>query len=200
LVREIRDDEGRPWRITLNVSALMRIRDSVTYEAEVENEDGTKTKQTGPLDLADIGSIDKTLTVLKLQYTKLGEILWAILEPQATEKNISRDSFLDGLRGDALEEAAKAMEAELIDFFPKRHRQMVQLMAEKYDELTVAMVEHAEQQMAAVNVDGALSGMPSGRQPESSDATQANGRSANSAKRATRGLKRTGGTLQTSSH
>jgi len=92
------------------------------------------------------------------------------------------------------------MEAELIDFFPKRHRQMVQLMAEKYDELTVAMVEHAEQQMAAVNVDGALSGMPSGRQPESSDATQANGRSANSAKRATRGLKRTGGTLQTSSH
>jgi len=177
----------------------MRIRDSVTYEAEVENDDGTKTKQTGPLDLADIGSIDKTLTVLKLQYTKLGEILWAILEPQANEKNISRDSFLDGLRGDALEEAAQAMEAELIDFFPKRHRQMVQLMAEKYDELTVAMVAHAEQQMAAVNVDGALSGMQSGKQPGSSDATQANGRSANSAKRGTRGLKRTGGTLQTSS-
>ena len=198
-MREIRDDEGRPWRITLNVSALMRIRDSVTYEAEVENDDGTKTKQTGPLDLADIGSIDKTLTVLKLQYTKLGEILWAILEPQANEKNISRDSFLDGLRGDALEEAAQAMEAELIDFFPKRHRQMVQLMAEKYDELTVAMVEQAEQQMAAVNVDGALSGMPSGKQPGSSAATQANGRSANSAKRGTRGLKRTGGTLQTSS-
>jgi len=197
-VREIRDDEGRPWRITLNVSALMRIRDSVTYEAEVENDDGTKTKQTGPLDLADIGSIDKTLTVLKLQYTKLGEILWAILEPQATEKNISRDSFLDGLRGDALEEAAQALEAELIDFFPKRHRQMVQLMAEKYDELTVAMVEQAEQQMAAVNVDGALSGMPSGRRPASSDATLANGRSANSAKRGTRGLKRTGGTPQTS--
>ena len=50
----------------------------------------------------------------------------------------------------------------------------------------------------AVNVDGALSGTPSGKRQESSDATPANGRSANSAKRGTRGLKRTGGTLQTS--
>lgn len=194
-MKEWRDDEGRPWRIALTVSTLLRVRDTVSVEIETEDEDGNKSTRTVPLDLADIGTISQTLTALKLQYARLGEILWAIVSPQAEAKQITRDQFLDGLRGDSLEAAAAAVEEELIAFFPQRHRRVVQLMVEKYDELTASAVTAAEEQMQSV----VASGMPSGRPQGSSASTQANGRGGSSKPRATPASKRTGGTLPTSS-
>ena len=193
-MREIRDDEGRPWRVALTVNTLLKIRDTVTHQVA---DDETGEIKTLPLDLADIAAVGNTLNVLKLNYTKIGEILWACCESQAEAKNVSREAFLDGLRGDALEAAAAAVEEELIDFFPKRHRELVSLMASKYDEIAVAQIQQATTQMAAVTADAALSGMPSGKPQASSDATQANGHSDSSRPRGTRGSKRTGGTPQT---
>lgn len=182
-MREFKDDEGRPWRLALTVGSALRVRDMVTVEIEEEqtSEDGvvTKTKRTVPFDLVDLGTIHQTLTVLRNQFSKLGEVLYAILIRQVDERKLSREEFLDGLRGDSLEAAADALESEVIDFFPQRLRRMVASMAAKFDELTDKIVAGAEAQMATIDVS-ALPGISSGKQRESLESTPVNGHSDNS--------------------
>jgi hypothetical protein len=179
-MREFKDEEGRPWRLALTVSSALRVRDMVTVD--VVDEDSGDRKQL-PLDLIDAGSIAQTFQVLRSQFAKLGEILYAMLVKQVEERKLSKDDFLDGLRGDSLESASRALEAELVDFFPQRLRKMVGLLGTKMDEVQTEMLGRAEAQMAGVTVEaltGAASGMPSGKPLESSESTQANGLSGNS--------------------
>jgi hypothetical protein len=179
-VREFKDDEGRPWRVALTVASALRVRDMVTVD--VVDEDTGDRKQL-PLDLIDAGSIAQTFQVLRSQFAKLGEILYAMLVKQVEERKLSKDEFLDGLRGDSLESASRALEAELVDFFPQRLRKMVGLLGTKMDEVQTEMLGRAEAQMAGVTVatlTGAVSGTPSGNPLESSEFTQANGLSDNS--------------------
>jgi hypothetical protein len=182
-MREFKDDEGRPWRVALTVASALRVRDMVTVD--VVDEDTGDRKQL-PLDLIDAGSIAQTFQVLRSQFAKLGEILYAMLVKQVEERKLSKDEFLDGLRGDSLESASRALEAELVDFFPQRLRKMIQLLGAKMDEVQVEMLGRAEAQMASVTVESlAASGMPSGKPLESSESIQASGPSDNSLQPAT---------------
>lgn len=178
---EFRDDEGRPWRLALTVSAAMRVRDMVTVEADVLGEDGKPTgaKKTVPFDIADVSAIGQTFQVLRSQFIKVGEVLYAILCSQADEKNLSKEQFLDGFRGDSLEAARAAIESELADFFPQRLRKMVRLIGVKMEEVSAEMLDRAEAQMAKAT-PAELSGMQYGKPPESSASIPANGLSDNS--------------------
>ena len=177
-MKEFKDDEGRPWRLALTVGSALRVKDLVTVEIEDEQEaaDGTvtKTKRVVPFDLVDLGTIHQTLTVLRNQFSKLGEVLYAILVKQVDERNLTREQFLEGLRGDSLEAAAEALESEVIDFFPQRLRRMVASMAKKFDELTDQVVAGAEAKMEAMDLS-ALSGISSGKPQASSACTQESG-------------------------
>jgi hypothetical protein len=106
-----------------------------------------------------------------------------MLVKQIEERKLSKEEFLDGLRGDSLESASRALEAELVDFFPQRLRKMVGLLGSKMDEVQTEMLGRAEAQMAGVTVEtltNAASGMPSGKPLESSESIQAGGPSDNS--------------------
>jgi len=167
-VREFRDDQGRPWQVALTVAAAMRVKDAVTVDV-----DGQKK----PFDLVDVASISQTMQVLRGQYTTIAETLYAILQKQVADKKLTKEDFLDGLRGDALDAAAKVLEQELVDFFPLRLRRMVGLLAAKMDEATTELMARAEAAMEAATTSDLLaqSGMQSGQQPESSASTQENG-------------------------
>jgi hypothetical protein len=91
------------------------------------------------------------------------------------------------LRGDALDAGAKALEGELIDFFPERLRRMVGLLAAKMDEASAELMAKAEKAMAEATTADLLeaSGMPSTKQPASSDATPESGPSESSSPLAT---------------
>lgn len=172
-MREFRDDQGRPWQVALTIAAAMRVRDSVTVEVE---------GQKKPFDLVDVASISQTMQVLRGQYTTIAETLYAILNRQVEDRKLTKEEFLDGLRGDALDAAAKVLEQELIDFFPQRLRKMIALLAAKMDEASAELMARAEAAMEAATTSDLLdqSGLPSGKQPESSASTQENGHSDNS--------------------
>lgn len=172
-MREFRDDQGRPWQVALTIAAAMRVRDSVTVDV-----DGQKK----PFDLVDVASISQTMQVLRGQYTTIAETLYAILNRQVEDRKLTKEDFLDGLRGDALDAAAKVLEQELIDFFPLRLRKMVGLLAAKMDEASAELMARAEAAMEAATTSDLLdqSGIPSGKQPESSASTQESGPSDNS--------------------
>jgi hypothetical protein len=168
-MREFKDDEGRPWRLALTVAAALRVRDMVTVEVdEVDAEgDATGKRRAVPFDLVDVGTISQTFTVLRGQFAKIGEILYAVLIKQVEEKKLTKEQFLEGLRGDALDAGAKALEQELVDFFPQRLRRMVALLAAKMDEMATELMGKAEAGLAGITVED-LPGMQSGKPPESS--------------------------------
>ncbi len=160
-MREFRDDLGRPWQVALTVLAAMRVRDTVTIPR-----DGQRV----PFDLIDLSAIGETMQALRGQYSIVAEALYAICSKQADDRKVSREEFLDGLKGDALDNAAKALEEELIDFFPLRLRKMLGTLAAKMTEATQAALDQAEKQMTETTGEEllALSGTRSGSVPESS--------------------------------
>jgi hypothetical protein len=180
-MREFRDDQGRPWMVALTVAAADRVRGLVTLDVaeDVEQPDGGVQRQTRqvPFDLIDAGNISRTLEVLRSQYGKIGEVLYAICRGQCEEKKVSREQFLDGLRGDALDAGTKALEQELVDFFPQRLRKMVGLLVSKMDEMAGELLAKAEAGLEAATMETLLgqSGTPSTRPPESSESIPTSG-------------------------
>jgi hypothetical protein len=167
-MREFKDDEGRPWRVALTVSAALRVREMVTVNIPETDAEGNPTgEQTQrPFDLIDIGTIAQTLQVIRSQYATVGEVLYAIVIAQVEERKLTRDQFLDGLRGDSLDAGVTVLEQELVDFFPLRLRRMVAALAAKMQEITGELLDQAEAGLASLTAS-AVSGARSGRQPES---------------------------------
>jgi hypothetical protein len=204
-MKEFRDDQGRPWMVALTVAAAERVRGLVTVDVteDVDQPDGSVKRQTRvvPFDLIDAGTIGKTLEVLRTNYGKIGEILYAICRGQVEERKITKEQFLDGLRGDSLEAAQLALEQELVDFFPQGLRRMVGLMAAKIREMADEVMSNAEAELAKTTASELLarSGTPSGSVPEFSASTQQTGPSADSSLPETPDSKWTGGTPPTSS-
>jgi hypothetical protein len=146
----------------------------------VDEESGER--KAVPFDMVDAANISQTFQVLRSQYAKIGEILYALLTKQVEAKGLSKEDFLDGLRGDSLDAATKALEGELVDFFPQRLRKMIGLLATKMDEVQNEMLGRAEAGLEKATVESlaGASGMPSGKPPESSESIPASGQSDNS--------------------
>ena len=188
-MREFRDDQGRPWMVALTVAAADRVRGLVTIDVteDVEQPDAPPMfrmqRQTRkvPFDLIDAGSIHRTLEVMRSNYATIGEVLYAICRQQVEDKKLTKEQFLEGLRGDALEAGVKALEGELVDFFPTRLRKMVGLLVAKMDEMASELMARAEAGLEAATVESLVqSGTPSTKPLASSASTQESGPSATS--------------------
>ena len=185
-MREFRDNEGRPWMVSLTVGSAERVRGMVSIDVtdDVEQPDGSLKRQTrrAPFDLIDTANIAQTLQTLRNQYSTVGEVLYAICKKQADDKGVDRESFLDGLKGDSIESGVKAIEEELVDFFPPRLRKMVGLLAARMTELAADLTAKAEKGLQEATVEAMIeqSGIASTRLPASSESTPANGLSGNS--------------------
>lgn len=180
-MREFKDDEGRPWRLVMTVGAAARVKDLVRIDIQEDEEqpDGSirKVDRSVPFDLIDVSTIGRALEVIRSRYTTIGEVLYAILCRQVDERKLTKEQFLESLRGDSLEAAQRALEEELVDFFPLRLRRMIKQLVERMDELQAELANRAEAQLQQTTVESLLaqSGTPSTRPQESSESTQMNG-------------------------
>lgn len=172
-MREFRDAEGRPWRVALTVSSAARVKDLVRVVPPPKAEGEPPPTEAVPFDLIDAGEIARTFQILRTNFLALGQTLYAVLLPDAEAKGISREVFLDGLHGEALEAGCAALEEELISFFPPRLRGVVSSLATRMTELAAELTTQAE--AALRSTPGASSGAP----PESSASTPASGPSDN---------------------
>jgi hypothetical protein len=185
-MREFKDDEGRPWRLVMTVGAAARVKDLVRIDVQEDEEqpDGSvrKVDRSIPFDLIDVSTIGRALEVIRSRYTTIGEVLYAILCRQVDERKLTKEEFLESLRGDSLEAAQRALEEELVDFFPLRLRRMIKQLVERMDELQAELANRAEAQLQKTTVESLLgpSGTPFTRPPEFSESTQTNGPSVDS--------------------
>ena len=162
-MKEFKDNDGTRWYLSLTVSSAARVRDLV----RVTPPGGTEKA----FDIIDASTVAETFQILRSNYAAIGETLYAILLPKIEERSLTKDQFLDKLSGESLDAGARAIEEEIVDFFPPRLRGMVNALLTKLRELTEAVVSKAEAEVMAME----LPGESSGSVPASSESTPANG-------------------------
>ena len=167
-MREFRDDQGRPWHVSLTVSSAARVKDLVRVVLPPKSADEPAPTEAVPFDLIDAGEIARTFQVLRSNFSALGETLAALLLPQIEQKGLTKEQFLDGLKGESLEQGGLAVEDELVSFFPPRLRGVVTALAARMTELAETVTKQAE---AALQTPGPSSGSV----PESSAPSPASG-------------------------
>jgi len=154
-MREFRDNKGRPWYVSLTVSSAARVKDLVRVVLPPKTADEPAPTEAMPFDLIDAGEIARTFQVLRSNFSALGETLAALLLPQIIQKGLSKEDFLDALRGDSLEQGGLAVEEELVSFFPPRLRGVVTSLSARMTELAAEVTKQAE---AALRTPGPSSG------------------------------------------
>lgn len=179
-MKEFKDDEGRPWVIALTCAAAERLKDLVTVEIEEEvtAEDGevTKTKRIVPFDIGDVALVAPLMSILHRDMCKRGEVIYAILRQQVEQKGLTREQFLDGMRGESLDAAADALESEVIAFFPPSRRDLVSDTVRTVREMFVELSATARRQVQTMSAS-ALSGISSGKPQASLESTLESGHS-----------------------
>lgn len=170
-MREFRDNEGRPWQVALTVASAARVKDLVRVVPPAE--EGTQPGEK-PFDIIDAACVAETFSLLRTNYAAIGETLYAILLPKIEERGLTRDQFLDALSGESLDAGARAIEEEIVSFFPPRLRGVVSGLLSKLKALTEAVTTKAEADLEQL----ALPGTPSGSVPASSESTPEAGPSA----------------------
>jgi hypothetical protein len=154
-MREFKDNEGRPWHVSLTVSSAKRVKDSVLVVLPPKTADEPAPTEAVPFDLIDAGEIARTFQVLRSNFSALGDTLYAILLPQVIQKGMTQEQFLDGLKGESLEQGGLAVEEELVGFFPPRLRGVVTSLSARMTELADEVTQQAE---AALRTPGPSSG------------------------------------------
>lgn len=169
-MKEFVDAEGRPWRLALTCASAARIRDNVA----VPGEDG-KPK---PFDLVDARQVGEAIGMMRASPVLLAEVLYAAMMPDVHARPLTRDEFLGGMRGDAIDAGREAMEAEIVSFSPGRLRGVVSSMLATMDDLQdaeTAKIKTAIEQMRTAGL-----GTSSTSAPAFSESTPASGLSVNS--------------------
>jgi hypothetical protein len=154
-MREFRDDQGRPWHVSLTVSSAAKVKDLVRVVLPPKTADEPAPTEAVPFDIIDAGEIARTFQVLRSNFSALGETLYAILLPAIEKAGLTKEQFLDALRGDSLEQGGLAVEEELISFFPPRLRGVVTALSARMTELAETVTRQAE---AALLTPGPSSG------------------------------------------
>ena len=154
-MREFKDHEGRPWHVSLTVSSAARVKDLVRVVLPPKSADEPAPTEAVPFDIIDAGEIARTFQVLRSNFSALGETLAALLLPQIEQKGLTKEQFLDGLKGESLEQGGLAVEEELVSFFPPRLRGVVTALSARMTELAETVTKQAE---AALQTPGPSSG------------------------------------------
>lgn len=91
------DTNGKTWNLALTIATARRIK----------NETGV-----------DFGAIEdgKVFFVLASDPFLLGQVLWEIVEPQASKAGIDVESFFAALDGNVLDEACEALTGAVVNF------------------------------------------------------------------------------------
>ena len=123
-MKTFHDSTGRAWAVALNVGVLKRVRSlcDVDLMAAVEG---------------------KLVERLVSDPVLLCDVLYAVCQEEAEAKNVSDEEFGRLLAGDVIDSATTALLEELVDFFPKRRREVLRTALTKLETLQEKSVKAA---------------------------------------------------------
>lgn len=146
-MKAFNDSKGQPWLLDITVSALRRI------------------KAVADIDLGDFNAIvsGDIFRRISADPVLLADILYAALMPEVEKRGLEKDAFCDLIRGDAIEDASRALLESLADFFPKAQGAMLKTILDIAAKETRKAMEDANTSLASI------SGGQSTAAPESSE-------------------------------
>lgn len=132
-----KDTEAREWTVSLTVDSVMRVKDQTQ------------------VDLFDI--VDGKL-VAQLQSDPLlfGRVLFSLCKPQCEARGLSDSQFWQAMNGDVVEDAAKVVLSELINFSRRDLRPVLNEITEKTEKLRQVGIEKARQALNDPKREAAL--------------------------------------------
>lgn len=112
-MREFTDSTGQTWSLNVTVGSVARVRE-----------------QSGILLPSIMDNPPESVAKFLLDDVAVGNALWGLCSPQAVERGVTKESFLESLGGDSLGAAQEALVRATIDFFtsPERREGLHKLM------------------------------------------------------------------------
>ena len=122
------DRRGRVWIVDIDNTTLRRVK-ALT-------------------DVRLLDAIDGDLiTQLSSDPLLLGDVLFAICKPQADQQDVNDEAFAEGLAGDAIDEACKAVVDALVAYFPESRRRLLRKAADKQRMIETRGLEAIERRL-----------------------------------------------------
>lgn len=131
------DKHGRHWSIDLSVGLCRQV-----------------LKETG-VDLANYHN-GKAAQTLWADDTKLVEVLWVLVEEDATKADIGPEEFAKSLNGDVLAKALEAIEVAVLGFTRPDRRELIRQIADKAKTVQIRVVEEAKAKLASSKTDALI--------------------------------------------
>ena len=120
-------DGVKDWKLMINVSSLLRVRDQLGVNLGAIFADGE--------------AIDRLFN----DPLFVAEIAWCLVETQAAERDTTRDDFLSRLGGSKLQDLESAFWDELIAFFPPPKDEMARRLRDMIHDLRTEQASTVEQ-------------------------------------------------------
>ena len=120
-MKSFADNAGRTWAVQVNVETIKRVQGLLDVNL---------------LDVVDGDLIERLVADPVL----VCDVVYCVCKPEADKQNVSDEDFGRAMAGDAIHNAADALLAEIVDFFPPAKRKLLAAALEKMRNLeTVAM-------------------------------------------------------------
>jgi len=119
LMHAFRDTDGRDWSIDLTIGAVKRVQ--TLLGVDLLNPLGKRPKKAAGKKRRRRGV--PLVTKLQTDVALLVDVIFALVQPQAEEREVDDLAFVNGLGGDAAYDAAQAFMAEWRDFFLSLRRE-----------------------------------------------------------------------------
>lgn len=162
------DRKGREWKLEANFASYGRVRDAT----------GVK--------LYDIATENRESLVQLADALTLGQVLWAMVGPQAEAKGITPEDFAESFDGEIVDAAYHALLEVMIFFCHPRQRKILEIAVRKLREVEQMADKKVDSEMASLEseIDRAIGlwtrGLLDGSLPGSSASTPDHGPSESS--------------------
>ncbi len=131
------DRKSNVWIVEIDTSTLRRVK-AVTGVNLLECVEG---------DLIERLSSDVLLLV---------DVLYAILQPQADQQQITDEQFGEGLAGDVITDATTALLEAMVAFFPEPRRRLLKTAAAKYAAVQTKAMEMVQAKLDSPELEKQL--------------------------------------------
>lgn len=128
------DATGKDWTTSVNVNTVRRVNEL-----------------TGVLltDAADTDLVQRLFSDIML----LCDVLYAVCEPQASERGIDSAAFGELLAGETIDKACDSLMRSIVDFFPSGRRDKVNRILAATRKIEQEQVKLLDQRMSAEQID-----------------------------------------------
>ena len=126
------DTQGRTWTLAITVDAVKRVR-ALT---------GTDLLSVAGGDLLERLASDPVL---------LGDVLYAVVKPEAEVREVSDADFGRALAGDVIASATTALLEDIVDFFPAPKRRLLATVLQKLRAVQDAALAAAQERVEALD-------------------------------------------------